>query len=104
MNSRQRLEATITGKPVDRIAVNFYEIGGFNIDRTNPDPFNVYNAPTWQPLIDLAENETDLLRMRGPAMCPATGNRRGEFFDVQTSIEGESALSERQRYALRVAR
>jgi len=64
MTSRERLMATLCGKPVDRPAVNFYEIGGFHIDPSNPDEFNIYNDPSWQPLLQLAEEQTDLIRMR----------------------------------------
>ena len=66
MTSRERLMATLCGKPVDRPAVNFYEIGGFEVDPSDPDQFNVYNDPSWQPLIQLAEEQTDLIRMRSP--------------------------------------
>ena len=66
MTSRERLMATLRGEPVDRPAVNFYEIGGFRIDPSNPDEFNVYNDPSWQPLLQLAEEQTDLIRMRSP--------------------------------------
>jgi hypothetical protein len=58
--------ATLRGEPVDRPAVNFYEIGGFQIDPSDPDEFNVYNDPSWQPLLQLAEEHTDLIRMRSP--------------------------------------
>lgn len=58
--------ATLRGEPVDRPAVNFYEIGGFQIDPSDPDKFNVYNDPSWQPLLQLAEEQTDLIRMRSP--------------------------------------
>ena len=61
---RARLTATLRGDAVDRPAVNFYEIGGLKIDPTDPDPFNVYRDPSWQPLLDLAERETDLIRLR----------------------------------------
>ncbi|MDH4241475.1 MAG: hypothetical protein OEW48_18100 [Phycisphaerae bacterium] len=64
MTSRERLKATLCGEPVDRPAVNFYEIGGFKIDPSDPDEFNVYNDPSWQPLLQLAEEQTDLIRMR----------------------------------------
>jgi len=64
MTSRERLMATLRGEPVDRPAVNFYEIGGFKVDPSDPDEFNVYNDPTWQPLLQLAEEQTDLIRMR----------------------------------------
>jgi len=56
--------ATLRGEPVDRPAVNFYEIGGLRMDASDPDPFNVYNDRSWGPLIDLAENHTDIIRMR----------------------------------------
>ncbi len=66
MTKRERLLATLQGRPVDRPAVSFYEIGGFPIDPSDPDPFNVYNDPSWLPLLQLAEKQTDLLRMRNP--------------------------------------
>ncbi len=56
--------ATLQGEAVDRPAVNFYEIGGLRIDPTDADPFNVYNDPSWRDLLELAEQETDLIRMR----------------------------------------
>ena len=58
--------ATLRGEPVDRPAVNFYEIGGLPIDPADPDPYNIYNAPDWQPLLKLAAEHTDLLRMMSP--------------------------------------
>jgi hypothetical protein len=66
MARRERLMATLRGEPVDRPAVNFYEIGGFQIDPSDPDEFNVYSDPSWQPLLQLAEEHTDLIRMRSP--------------------------------------
>jgi len=62
--ARERLMATLRGEPVDRPAVNFYEIGGFDVDPSDPDEFNVYRDPSWRPLLDLAEQRTDLIRMR----------------------------------------
>jgi len=66
MSRRERLMATLRGKPVDRPAVNFYEVGGFKVDPSDPDELNVYNDPSWQPLLQLAEEQTDLIRMRSP--------------------------------------
>ena len=59
--------ATLEGKSVDRPAVSFYEIGGWNILAScdDPDEFNVYNDPSWRPLAELAEQRTDLIRMEG---------------------------------------
>jgi len=56
--------ATLQGRPVDRPAVNLYEVGGFAVDPSDPGPFNVYNDPSWQPLLQLAEERTDLIRMQ----------------------------------------
>ena len=58
--------ATLKGRPVDRPAVSFYEIGGLQMDPSDPDPFNIYSDPSWQPLLELAEARTDLIRMRSP--------------------------------------
>jgi len=92
MTRRQRLMATLRGDPVDRPAVNFYEVGGFDVDPSDPDEFNVYNDPSWQPLLDLAEGQTDLIRMRSPVRKRShdvdAGSLRGEFFTTEEYVEG----------------
>jgi len=98
VSRRERLMATLCGKPVDRPAVNFYEVGGFRIDPSDPDEFNVYNDPSWQPLLRLAEEQTDLIRMRSPVRSrsheldilpcrPDAGNPLDEFFSVDEYVE-----------------
>jgi len=82
--------ATLRGEPVDRPAVNFYEVGGFKVDPADPDPFNVYNDPSWAPLLDLAERETDLIWMRGPAVTPAADNCMHEFANTENYTDGKS--------------
>ncbi len=67
ISRRERLMATLRGEPVDRPAVNFYELGGFAIDPDDPGELNVYNDPSWRPLLQLAEERSDLIRMRSPA-------------------------------------
>ena len=80
---------------MDRPAVNFYELGGFAVDPSDPDEFNVYNDPSWRPLLELAEEQSDLIRMRSPVRprghepawsevegLDATGPR-GEFFRTE---------------------
>jgi len=90
--------ATLCGKPVDRPAVNFYEVGGFKVDPSDPDEFNVYNDPSWQPLLRLAEEQTDLIRMRSPVRSrsheldilpcrPDANNPLDEFFNVDEYVE-----------------
>jgi hypothetical protein len=91
MTKRERLMATLRGEPVDRPAVNFYEIGGFAIDPSDPDAFNVYNDPSWQPLLKLAEEQTDLIRMRSPVKSRChevdAGSSRDEFFETKEYVE-----------------
>jgi len=100
MNRRQRLEATLQGRPVDRPAVSFYEIGGIRMDPSDEDPFNVYNDPSWKPLIDLAEAHTDLIRMRSPVRAHSheswagqggtAASARAEFFKVDHIQEADA--------------
>ncbi|MBN1641891.1 MAG: hypothetical protein JXA09_11715 [Anaerolineae bacterium] len=82
--------ATLRGEPVDRPAVSFYEIGGWKLDPEDPDPFNIYNAPDWAPLVQLAEEETDLIRMMGPRRTPSPGNCRDAFLRTETYVQGGS--------------
>ncbi|MBN1874281.1 MAG: hypothetical protein JXA33_08615 [Anaerolineae bacterium] len=82
---RERLMATLRGDPVDRPAVSFYEIGGWRLDPDDDDPFNVYNGPGWRELIQLAEEETDLIRMLAPTSVPAQENCRDAFFHTEIS-------------------
>ncbi|MBN1581092.1 MAG: hypothetical protein JXA89_10345 [Anaerolineae bacterium] len=93
MTRRRRLMATLRGETVDRPAVSFYEIGGWQPDPDDPDPFNVYNAPDWRPLLQLAEEETDLIRMCQPGIKPAPGNCRDAFFKTETNMVGRSRFT-----------
>ena len=66
MTRRERLMATIKGEAVDRPAVSFHEIGGFIINPDDKDEYNIYNSPSWQPLLKMAEEQTDIIRMVSP--------------------------------------
>lgn len=66
MTRRERLTATLKGEPVDRPAVSFYEIGGFLVNPEDPDEYNIYNSPSWRPLLELADNHTDIIRLASP--------------------------------------
>ena len=98
MTGRERLMRTLRGEPVDRPAVNFYEIGGFQIDPSDADEFNVYNDPSWLPLLQLAEEQTDLIRMRSPVRprsheSPDKNdgkNCRDEFFKTERYMKDGS--------------
>ena len=98
MTRRERLMATLCGRQVDRPAVSFYEIGGFAVDPSDPDPFNIYNDPSWQPLLRLAEEQTDLIRLRSSVRLRShdvamvqqklgTGHRGEEFFKSEQYME-----------------
>jgi hypothetical protein len=82
--------ATLKGESVDRPAVCFYEIGGFTVDPKDPDPFNIYNSPDWQPLLQLAREKTDIVRMASPRMTPAADNCASEFYTHEHYVENDS--------------
>jgi hypothetical protein len=92
--------ATLRGQPVDRPAVNFYEIGGFKVDLEDQDPYNVYNAPDWGPLVQLAEQHTDVIRLMSPVRARSvdpTGSATGAAW--QTFFREESWEEEDCRIA-----
>jgi uroporphyrinogen-III decarboxylase len=95
--------ATLRGEPVDGPPVSFYEIGGFKMDPFDPDPYNVYNSPDWRPLIGLAEEQTDLIRLMSPvrerSIDPtgsAASERWHEFFREDTQDDGEARIARTQ--------
>lgn len=85
--------ATLRGEPVDRPAVSLYEIGGFDVNPSDPDPYNVYNDPSWRPLLQLAEERTDLIRMVPPDVRRSGNNCRDEFFQVENYEEDGSRFT-----------
>ena len=100
MTRRERLMATLRGEPVDRPPVSFYEIGGFQMDPNDPDPYNIFNAPDWLPLVQLAENHTDIIRTMSPVRARSidpTGSsvseRWHEFFREDTQDDGETRVT-----------
>jgi len=56
--------ATLRGETVDRPAVSFYELNGLDENAGDSDPFNIYNDPSWAPLIELARTKTDRIVIR----------------------------------------
>ncbi|MFA6716675.1 MAG: uroporphyrinogen decarboxylase family protein [Victivallales bacterium] len=73
MNRRERLMRTFAGKSVDRPAVCFYEIDGFSQVPEDTDPFNIYNDPSWQPLLALAREKSDAIVCTGTNVMADTG-------------------------------
>lgn len=92
MTRRERLMAALTGKPVDRTPVNFYEVGGVKVDPASRDPFNIYNDPSWQPLLQLAEEKTELIRMMSAVCKPSANNVADRFFKTEEFMEDGSRL------------
>ena len=72
MNRRERLMATLAGSPVDRPPVCFYELNGLDEHPEDADSFNIYNHPSWAPLIELTRERTDRIVMRSVAFSGAS--------------------------------
>ena len=49
---------------MDRPPVSFYEINGLDERPEDEDPFNIFNHPSWRPLIELAKEKSDRIVMR----------------------------------------
>lgn len=94
MTRKERLEKTLKGEAVDRPPVNFYEIGGFLVKPDDSDPYNIYQAPDWQPLLRLAEEETDVIRMIKTRAIPRDPAARDRHISVRTWEEGRSRYKE----------
>lgn len=90
MDRKERLTRTLNGESVDRPAVNFYEIGGVIVDCEDQDEFNIYNSKSWKPLIELAEAETDIIRMCSANLNPTLNNPRSEYFTVEEFASNSS--------------
>ena len=95
MTRRERLMATLEGKPVDRPAVSFYEIGGWNM-APDDDDFDVWNDPSWRPLIQLAHEETDLIRMVSASWTGGSDNGLGELMTEESWSEEDSRFTRMQ--------
>lgn len=103
MNRKERLLRSVAGSAVDRPAVSFYEIDGFSQRIDDPDPFNIFNDPSWRPLIELAAAKTDRL-VRTPAAVCRNGRRLGILPDGLEEVRIEEGDRRRVRHtAIKVA-
>ncbi len=101
--------ATLRGESVDRPAVCFYEIDGYRQRSDDPDPYNIYTHPSWQPLLTLAREQSDRIVMcdvpfRDAPPDALAGLRRVEVIeqgDSRTTVTtircGDRVLTERGR-------
>lgn len=90
MTRRERLTATLRGEPVDRPAVNFYELSALRQDPDDPDEFNVHNDPSWRPLLQLANEQTDLICMRSARPVPVHKECIDELLSIERYTEDGS--------------
>jgi hypothetical protein len=85
---------TLRGQAVDRPPVSFYEIGLFKYDFDDPDPYNVHNHPSWKPLIEMAEEETDIIRGVG-ALTTLPQIEGAELFEKEVWEDETSRFTRR---------
>ena len=93
MTRRERLMRTMRGQPVDRPPVSFYEIGFFNYNVDDPNPYNVHNDPSWRPLLELAYNQTDIIRAVYPRTTAVEGTTGHSLWHYESEVKGESTLT-----------
>jgi len=95
VNRRERLMATLKGDAVDRPPVSFYEINGLDENPNDPDPFNIYNHPSWEPLIRLAKDHTDRIVMRVVSFLNIPPDPIRELTVTNTWIENGSTYTQK---------
>ena len=95
MTRNERLLNSLRGLPVDRPAVCFYEINGYDEHPADPNPFNIFSHPSWLPLIDLAREKTDRIVMRGVAFKEIAPDPIGHIATDQTTIRNGSRFIRR---------
>lgn len=83
MTRKERLLATFRGEKVDRPPVCFYELNGYDQDYDNDNPYNVYNDPSWRPLIDMVREKTDRIVLKHVPFI----DRPASALDRKTKIE-----------------
>jgi len=91
MTRRERLMAILRGEPVDRPAVSFYEIDGSQ-NMENPDPFNIYNHPSWKPLIELARDRSDRIVRRGVSFKNEPRDPLAELTKTETRLDEAGSI------------
>lgn len=92
LTRRERLVATLQGKAVDRPAVSFYEIGGWKME-LDDDEFTVWNDPSWRPLVKMAHEKTDIIRMVAAGGKDDSDNGLSELVTCRNWHEGESRFT-----------
>ena len=90
MTRRERLLNTLRGQNVDRPAVCFYEINGYDENPKDLDSFNIFSHPSWHPLIDLAREQTDRIVMRGVAFKEIAPDPIGHIATDKTTFRNGS--------------
>jgi hypothetical protein len=95
MTRRERLMAPLQRKPVDRPAVCFYELNGLDENPNDPDRFNIFSHPSWQPLLQLAREKTDRIVMRGVAFKEIAPDPIGHLAKDKTWLEGDTRFTRR---------
>ncbi|NQT59599.1 MAG: hypothetical protein HQ557_11520 [Bacteroidetes bacterium] len=64
MTRKERLMATLRGDKVDRPPVCFYELDGITQNPADPDPYNIFNDPSWLPLLNLTAEKSDRIVLK----------------------------------------
>ena len=88
MNRRQRLMGRSGGRGSTARRSRSTRSTGWTSEPDDDDPFNIYNHPSWRPLIELAREKSDRIVMR---TVPFTGRRRPAGGDQQQARAGRTS-------------
>lgn len=81
---------------MDRPPVSFYEINGLDERPEDSDLFNIFNHPSWLPLIELAREKSDRIVMRAVPFVEAAPGPLEERSTVESWYDEQGRLLRRQ--------
>lgn len=108
MTRKERLMATLRGETVDRPPICFYELDGITQNPANPDPYNIFNDPSWFPLLKLTAEKSDRIVLTSVGFLNAPPdpvealtkrevftNEKGDLCTTTTIQAGSRVLTQR---------
>lgn len=88
MTRKERLMKTLRGEKVDRPAVSFYELDYAAPSKGKTDPYNIYDDPSWAPLLKMVHDKVDRIYNVAANVCVEEEKQGNEAFKNEMSDDG----------------
>lgn len=88
MTRKERLMKTLRGEKVDRPPVSFYELDYAAPSKGKPDPYNIYDDPSWTPLLQMVHDKVDRIYNVAANACADNKNGTDAMFNTELEDDG----------------